>query len=148
MESGLTIGQLAKVPTWTVRYYERKGLREPSARSPSNYRLYAPQDLERLRFIRAAQATGFTLGDVKALLRPAPCARVQSMIEHRLDEVSRRMAELRHLRRVLERSLERCREHAPSGRCKVVEDLSSSAAAPAEARATNGRRRKTPRARG
>jgi len=151
MESGLTIGQLAKaaeVPTSTVHYYEREGLLEPSARSPSNYRLYAPQDLERLRFIRAAQATGFTLGDVKALLRPAPCARVQSMIEHRLDEVSRRMAELRHLRRVLERSLERCREHAPSGRCKVVEDLSSSAVAPAAARATNGRRRRTPRARG
>lgn len=133
MESGLTIGQLAKaaeVPTSTVRYYEREGLLVPSARSASNYRLYTPQDLERLRFIRAAQATGFTLGDVKALLRPAPCARVQSMIEHRLDEVSRRMAELRHLRRVLERSLERCREHASSGRCKVVEDLSSPAVAP------------------
>lgn len=151
MESGLTIGQLAKaagVPTSTVRYYEREGLLEPSARSPSNYRLYAPQDLERLRFIRAAQATGFTLGDVKALLRPAPCARVQSMIEHRLDEVARRLAELRHLRRVLERSLERCREHAPSGRCKVVDDLSSSDAAPNPARGKRGRSRKTSRTRG
>lgn len=60
------------------------------------------------------------------------------MIEHRLDEVSRRMAELRHLRRVLERSLERCREHAPSGRCQVVEDLSSSAAAPKRGKRTRG----------
>ena len=130
MKSGLTIGELAKaaeVPTSTVRFYEREGLLQPSARSASNYRLYTEVDLERLRFIRAAQATGFTLGDVKALLRPAACGRVQSLIEHRLDEVARRMAELRDVQRVLERSLRTCREHAPSGRCKVAEDLSSSA---------------------
>jgi len=130
MEASLTIGELAKaaeVPTSTVRYYEREGLLRPSGRSASNYRLYAEADLERLRFIRAAQATGFTLGDVKALLRPAPCGRVQSLIEHRLAEVSRRMAELRHVKRVLERALRTCHEHAPTGRCKVVDDLSSSA---------------------
>ena len=132
MKSGLTIGELAKaseVPTSTVRFYEREGLLKPSARSASNYRLYTEEDLDRLRFIRAAQATGFTLGDVKALLRPAACGKVQSLIEHRLDEVARRMAALRHVKRVLERSLRTCREHAPSGRCKVVEDLSSSARA-------------------
>lgn len=130
MKPGLTIGELAKaaeVPTSTVRFYEREGLLTPSARSASNYRLYVEEDLERLRFIRAAQASGFTLGDVKALLRPAPCGKVQSLIEYRLDEVSRRMAELRHVKRVLERSLRTCQEHAPSGRCKVVDDLSSSA---------------------
>lgn len=130
MKPGLTIGELAKaadVPTSTVRFYEREGLLQPSARSASNYRLYAEEDLERLRFIRAAQATGFTLGDVKALLRPAPCDKVQSLIEYRLGEVSRRMAELRHVKGVLERSLRTCREHAPSGRCQVVDDLSSSA---------------------
>jgi DNA-binding transcriptional MerR regulator len=130
LKSGLTIGDLAKgaqVPTSTVRFYEREGLLEPSGRTASNYRLYAREDLERLRFIRAAQATGFTLGDVKALLRPAPCREVQSLIEHRLDEVSRRMAELRRVKRVLERSLRTCLKHAPRGRCKVVDDLSSSA---------------------
>ncbi len=128
--SSLTIGQLARaagVATSTVRYYEREGLLRPSRRSAANYRLYSPEDLEQLRFIRAAQATGFTLGDVKALLRPAPCGRVQELIENRLEEVSRRMAELRHVKRVLESSLRSCRAHAPSGRCKVVEDLASSA---------------------
>jgi len=126
----MTIGEIAKaaeVPTSTVRFYERERLLQPSGRSASNYRLYAEEDLERLRFIRAAQATGFTLGDVKALLRPAPCDRVQDLIERRLHEVSRRMTELQHVKRVLERALHTCQEHAPSGRCKVVEDLSSSA---------------------
>lgn len=128
VKPGLTIGELAKaaeVPTSTVRYYEREGLLRPSGRSAANYRLYTAQDLERLRFIRAAQATGFTLGDVKALLRPAACGRVQDLIENRLAKVSERMAELRHVKRVLQRSLEACREHAESGRCKVVDDLSS-----------------------
>lgn len=130
VKPGLTIGELAKaaeVPTSTVRYYEREGLLRPSSRTAANYRLYSSDDLERLRFIRAAQATGFTLGDVKALLRPAPCGRVQDLIENRLEEVSERMAELRHVKRVLQRSLAACREHAPSGRCKVVDDLSSKA---------------------
>ncbi len=130
MKRGMKISEVAKaagVPTSTVRFYERQGLLEPSARSASNYRLYVAEDLERLRFIRAAQATGFTLGDVKALLRPAPCGRVQSLIEQRLAEVSRRMAELRRVKRILEHSLHTCQEHAPSGRCKVVENLSSSA---------------------
>ena len=55
----LTIGQLAHatgVPTSTVRYYERVGLFKPDARTRSNYRSYSARAVERLRFIRAAQA--------------------------------------------------------------------------------------------
>lgn len=128
MESRLTIGALAAeagVPTSTVRYYERAGLLEPSARSPSNYRLYSRADLDRLRFIRAAQATGFTLDDVTQLLRPAPCESVQRLIAERLAEVTARMKELRHVRQVLRAALEECRDHEQSGRCKVVDDLSA-----------------------
>jgi hypothetical protein len=52
---------------------------------------------------------------------------VQALIENRLGEVSRRMADLRHVQRVLTSALATCQEHAPSGRCKVVDDLSTSA---------------------
>jgi MerR family mercuric resistance operon transcriptional regulator len=124
----VTIGELAKaagVPTSTVRYYERAGILKPRHRSASNYRLYSEEDAERLRFIRAAQATGFTLRDVEELLRPAPCGRVQGVIEDRLETVEARLRELRHVRRVLSRSLEECREHERSGRCRVVDDLSA-----------------------
>ena len=71
MAKHLTIGELAEaagVPTSTVRYYERAKLLKPSARSPSNYRLYSARELERLRFIRAAQATGFTLDEAAPML--------------------------------------------------------------------------------
>lgn len=128
MASKLTIGELAAtagVPTSTIRYYERARLLNASARSASNYRLYSQDDLERLRFIRAAQATGFTLDDVSKLLRPAPCESVQQLIEERLAQVTMRMKELRHVRNVLRSSLEECRDHEKSGRCKVVDDLSA-----------------------
>ena len=126
----LTIGELATsagVPTSTVRYYERAGLLQASGRSSANYRLYSEEDAQRLRFIRAAQGTGFSLNDVKQLLRPAPCRRVQRLIEHRLESVEARMRELRHVRRVLKQSQSACQAHEQSGRCRVVDDLSARA---------------------
>lgn len=131
--SELTIGELAKtanVPTSTVRYYERAGLLRARQRSVSNYRLYSDDDLQRLRFIRAAQATGFTLADITQLLRPAPCGKVQHLIEDRLAHVTARMKELRHVQKVLKQSLELCREHEETGRCEVVETLSAQAKRP------------------
>ena len=128
MAKKLTIGELANeagVPSSTIRYYERAGLLRPSARSAANYRLYSESELERLRFIRAAQATGFTLDDVKALLRPAGCAKVQALIEERLSEVGERMKELRHVQKVLREALAECHEHEATGRCRVVDELTA-----------------------
>ncbi len=129
MEKLLTIGELAKVadvPTSTVRYYERAKLLRPSTRSRSNYRLYDNAALERLRFIRAAQAIGLTLRDVSKLLRPAPCEKVQGLLQARLEQVERRMWDLRHVQKVLRASLKLCQKHEESGRCAVVEELSAS----------------------
>lgn len=81
----------------------------------------------RLRFIRAAQATGFTLQDIQELLRAAPCGEVQALIEARLAQVRERAAELRHLDRVLRCALDSCREHEASGRCGVIDTLSARA---------------------
>ena len=133
MATELTIGELAKaaeVPTSTVRYYERAGILRPRGRSAGNYRVYSADELERLRFIRAAQATGFTLDDIKALLRPAACAKVQGLIEERLEHVSARMKELRHVQRVLRASLAECHRHEETGRCKVVDELTARSKGP------------------
>ncbi len=59
-----TIGRLAEraeVPTSTVRYYEQRGLLKPEGRTSSNYRLYGPESLKRLRFVRIAQTSA--IGD-------------------------------------------------------------------------------------
>ena len=68
-----TIGRLAKaadVPVSTVRYYEQRGLMEPDERTRSSYRIYSPEALRRLRFIRAAQSSGFTLKDSTSPVTP------------------------------------------------------------------------------
>lgn len=141
MAARLTIGALARaagVPVSTVRFYEREGLLRPRARTSGDYRLYGEEELARLRFIRAAQATGFVLAEVAVLLRPAPCARVQELIEARLAAVEERLADLAHVRRVLRAARRTCRRHEASGRCRVVDELST-ARAPCR-----GRRRPAP----
>ena len=130
MSDRLTIGELAKtagVPASTVRYYERTELLPRPPRSASNYRLYREEDVYRVRFIKAAQATGFTLDDVAELLKPSSCSKVQGRIEERLEEVSTRMKDLRHVQRVLKAALTTCQDHEPTGRCGVIDTLSASA---------------------
>ena len=132
MSDRLTIGELARtagVPASTVRYYERTGLLRRPPRSQSNYRLYRDEDVYRVRFIKAAQATGFTLDDVAELLKPSSCSKVQGRIEERLEEVSARMKDLRQVQRVLKAALTTCQEHEPTGRCGVIDTLSASARA-------------------
>lgn len=126
-----TISQLAQavgVPTTTLRYYERAGLLKPEDRSQGNYRLYSDESLRRLKFIRAAQAIGFTLDDVKLLLgnndgKPLACCDVQALIADRLSEIDRRLKDLRHVQRVLQTAMTKCRASARAGRCAVIETL-------------------------
>lgn len=135
MEQHFTIGQLAQaaeLPTTTVRYYERVGLVEPEDRSAGNYRLYSEESLRKLKFIRAAQAIGFTLDDVKALLSTSgstasTCRDVQALIEDRLEDVGQRLKDLRHVQRVLASSLDRCRQTEQVDCCHVIETLKGTA---------------------
>ena len=138
MECLYTIGQLAReagVPASTVRYYERSRLFQPDGRTEGNYRIYGPKALERLRFIRAAQAIGLTLEDITTLLdfrdgRTAPCKEVQSLIEERLSELKKRLEQLQHVEAILRSSLRKCRRTERSGRCQVIETLKVAASSP------------------
>lgn len=131
MPNQFTISQLAKaadIPTTTVRYYERIGLVEPDGRSQGNYRLYGNESLMKLKFIRAAQAVGFTLEDVKSLLADdageAPtCGNVQGLIEARLTDIEKRLKDMRHVRKVLKSALEQCHQQKKSDCCHVVTGL-------------------------
>lgn len=123
----LTIGEVAQaagVAATTLRYYEREGLLSPSDRTRAGYRLYDDSAVERLEFIRAAQAVGFTLDDIRALLQlngDSPCKQVQALIERRLAEVDEKLADLRRVRATLANALERCRKSKKG--CAVVADL-------------------------
>lgn len=87
----------------TLHFYERQGLIPRPPRSRSGYRLYTPKIIERVRFIRKAQALGFSLDEIKEILGLArkgasPCGRVQAALKEKLLEVDRRLKELRDFR--------------------------------------------------
>src|SRR5215469_3080728 len=65
-------GELARnagVNLQTIRFYERQGLLPKPLRTASGYRSYQENDLERVRFIKRNQQLGFTLAEIKQLMR-------------------------------------------------------------------------------
>lgn len=108
---GVRIGEIAGqsgLTTKTLRYYEDIGLLAKPNRTPSGYRDYPVTVLDRLRFIRAAQAVGLSLGEIRSIIGfreqgSPPCAHVLDLIEGRAIDLDRRIAELRSLRDELRR---------------------------------------------
>jgi MerR family transcriptional regulator, copper efflux regulator len=105
------IGELADrsgVAVKTIRYYEAIGVLDPPERTPSGYRNYDDPAIDRLAFIRAGQAVGLTLGEIRQVVGlrergQAPCTHVVALLERRADEIGQRIAELQHLQGDLRR---------------------------------------------
>ena len=134
MKKVMTIGQLARqvgLKDSAIRYYEREGLLRPDGRTAGNYRFYGPHAVERLRFIRSAQASGLALQDIRSLLAfregaLSPCEEVKAIVETRLTEVEKQMKDLRHVRRMLRRFRDACESTARGEQCPVLEELDQS----------------------
>ncbi len=109
----LKIGEASKlsgVGVEALRFYERRGLLGRPSRTESNYRVYDESVLERLDFIRRAQAVGFTLDEIGEILAESadgrsPCRHVRELARRKLEELDRRLAELRRHRADLARTL-------------------------------------------
>ena len=102
-----TIGGLATaagVGVETVRYYQRRGLLPEPARPPGEVRRYGESDVRRLRFIRSAQAAGFTLNEIAELLELSASndrARARELAEARVAALDARIEEMREARDAL-----------------------------------------------
>jgi len=105
----MQIGQVARemgLATSAIRFYEETGLLPEPGRTPSGYRDYDLDILDRLAFIRAGQAVGFTLNELREVLGirdrgDAPCSHVSKLIDTRIAEIDQRIRELRRLRKDL-----------------------------------------------
>jgi MerR family mercuric resistance operon transcriptional regulator len=123
-----SIGRLAEragVPTSTVRFYERIGLIKPDFRTGANYRGYTAASVDRLRFIRSAQATGLSLEDIEALLELShatepPCDEVLSLMRRRHGEIKERIKDLRQVEKVLAKALQECCKGEDRDICREV----------------------------
>ena len=110
----LKIGEVARlsgVGIEALRFYESRGLLDPAGRTGSGYRLYDTAALDRLSFIKRAQSAGFTLDEIARLIAEAkhgkrPCAEVRQIAAGRLEELDRRLAELKRYRRELKQTLD------------------------------------------
>lgn len=125
----LTIGQLAGivgVNVETVHYYERLNLFNPSARRPSRYRLYGHEKERRLRFIKKAQALGFTLREISELLTlriasTTACSDdVQKRAQAKLVQVESKVQDLRVLAHVLKKLIQTSEAGQSTDRCPIL----------------------------
>jgi DNA-binding transcriptional MerR regulator/peroxiredoxin len=92
----------------TIRYYEKFGLLERPIRSIGGFRLYSGESIEKLRFIKKAQALGLTLGESKGILQCSqeglkPCCElVRKLFTRKIDEFESKIKELQKMKKDLE----------------------------------------------
>ncbi|MDX1489606.1 MAG: helix-turn-helix domain-containing protein [Acidiferrobacterales bacterium] len=129
--SPLTIGGLSQhtgCNIETIRYYERIGIIPKPPRTQGGHRLYGREHLKRLTFIRRSRELGFSLEQIRDLLRFVDgkrytCSQVKAITVEHLEEVRARMRDLKRLEKVLKTMAAQCdRGKVPD--CPVIEALS------------------------
>jgi len=126
----LPIGQLSRqsgVNIETIRYYEKIGIMPAPGRSAGGYRLYAPDHLKRLSFVRRGRELGFSLDELRGLLRLVDghsytCGQVRALTLEHVAQVRRKIADLRRLERVMADMAAQC-TGARIPKCPVIDAL-------------------------
>lgn len=124
----LTIGALAaaaRVGVETVRYYQRRGLM-PVPQSGGGYRRYGADALARLRFIRRAQALGFTLEEIGELLQlqdGTDRRSVRRIAQARLGQLQARIADMQNMARTLQHLIHECERATRAPRCPIITSI-------------------------
>ncbi len=126
----MTIGKLAKqasVGIDTVRFYEREGLLPQAQRTDSGYRLYSPDDVDRLRFIRRAKHLGFSLDEIAELLElnvpKGSRASVKRVAKQRLDALDQKIREMTAIREALAVLVQQCSGKGSLKGCPIIEGV-------------------------
>ena len=114
----------------TIRYYERIGLLPAPGRTASGYRTYTGKDVDRVRFITRGRDLGFSLDEIRSLLRltedsELSCEQVDALARHHLAEIQARQKELRRIARELERTIAGC-AGGRRGACAILGVLQQS----------------------
>jgi MerR family mercuric resistance operon transcriptional regulator len=122
------LADAAGVNLQTIRYYERQRLLPKPPRTPQGHRIYPPEAVRRVRFIKRAQALGFTLKEIRdlLLLRVTPgrgCADVRTRARAKIEDVDEKIAALRAMREALDRLVATCRTDGPLSACPILDAL-------------------------
>ena len=96
----------------TIRYYERRHLIKSKSRTVGGFRLFAPEVVERIRFIRQAKDLGFSLSEVRQILTDdagiEECKRIRDLLTAKVRELDERIEHMKRFRKVLQNNLTEC----------------------------------------
>jgi Hg(II)-responsive transcriptional regulator len=129
-QSQLTIGRIAKladVGIDTIRFYERRGLLPAPARTASGYRIYAPDTVGRLNFIRRAKDLGFSLEEISTLLylqdSGGAKTEIREITQRKLEHIDTKIDNLERMRAVLHDLHQQCVGSGDIDGCPIIEAL-------------------------
>lgn len=130
MES-MTIGKVARqtdVGIETIRFYEREGLIEDPPRRASGYRQYPTETVDRLRFIKRAKKLGFSLKEIKELLKlkvttGATCDQVKKRAELKIEDIEHKILTLQRMKQALKKLNAACSGKGSVGECPILDAL-------------------------
>ncbi len=127
----MKIGEVAKaagIGIDAIRFYEREGLIAEPARRPSGYRVYSPDVVLSLRFIRRAKVLGFSLKEIAELLfletgAEGTAGDVRTLAQAKLADIEQRIRALQRMRRALRKATESCTGEGPTSSCSILQTL-------------------------
>ena len=137
--SELHIGEIAAqagVSVDAVRYYEKRRLLPRAPRTEGGFRLFTPETVERVRFIKQAQEIGLSLEEIGTLLAiggAGECRRMHNLLQTKLGDLDQRLLSLRDFRSTLSHYLEECEAvleaNGEEAECPVVTEIKSTRSA-------------------
>ena len=126
----VTIGALSKQTGChieTVRYYERIGVLLKPPRTEGGHRLYGKEHIKRLMFVRRSRELGFSLGEIRTLLklvdgRQYTCREVKALMEEHLGDIKKKISDLKRLQKTLADISLQC-EGGMVPECPIIDTL-------------------------
>ena len=122
------VADAAGVNVETIRFYQRKGLLDTPERHHGEMRRYRPSDVARVKFVKAAQRVGFSLDEIRALLKlddGSHCDEARAMAEQKLGDVRSKLTHLRQIEVALEGLVTDCCATRRTVTCPLIASLHS-----------------------
>jgi len=129
MAQELTIGKVAKlagVNVETIRYYQRRGLLAQPDKPHMGYRRYPADMVKHIRFIKRAQALGFTLNEVAVLMElegARTCGKTRALAAHKIDVIDQKLTGLTAMRKALAGLVRQCDAGRSTKGCPIIHVL-------------------------
>ena len=136
--TGLTTSEVARqagINLESIRFYEKQGLLPKPPRTMSGYRVFPPESVRRLLFIKRAQELGFTLKEIKELLAlkldpETSCAEVRQRALEKLGDIDEKVRDLQRIKKTLGRLATACPGRGDVSDCPILESLDAAAPGP------------------